>query len=140
VVIITVHLIEPVDHIPPNVDRITRFSGRHRLAQDVAKTVAHDPVPLFSPYYQRVAELRYLGVDARQEPGMTRPSHFTQKPDSMVSYNRFYFLCEFDLPTGHVDIERDYEPPQKVRTFRLDVRGEKFDDYVLWLYQRRIIR
>lgn len=129
------HLVNPLPVISPNKDRVTRLHERAQVAERVAEFCDLDGerVPVFTPEYQWVALLRFHGLNAEQEPGVTRPSHFTQGGERMADHPAVYYLSNYPLPDGHAD---GFLPPELVRQFPLDVRGERYDTYKLWLYRK----
>lgn len=129
------HLVSPLPVIEPSKDRVTRLNERQKVAEAVAEFCEREgePLPVFTPEYQWVAVLRFHGLNAEQEPGITRPSHFTQGGQRMADHPAVYYLSNYPLPDGHAD---GFAPPVVVREFPLDVRGEHYDTYKLWLYRR----
>jgi hypothetical protein len=130
-----IHLVIPLPFIPPNSDRITRQWERHSLVKELQLFLNRDgeKVPVFTPVYQWTALLRFSKIDARHEPGISRPSHFTQSGDCLARHNRVYYFSEFPLPDSHAV---GFDPPRKIARFPLSVRGEPYDIYDLWEYRR----
>ena len=129
------HLVHPLPVVPVDGDRVTRQYDRNDLAAAFAEYVNGRPerLPVFTPEYQWTALLRFHRVDARQEPDITRPSHFTEGGDRLADHAAVYYFSNFPLPPGHAD---GFAPPRVVAEFPLYVRGQKYDTYKLWQYRR----
>lgn len=129
------HLVHPLPVIEPNKDRVTRLHERARVAEVMAEFCgsAGEQVPVFTPEYQWVALLRFHRVNAQQEPGVTRPSHFTQAGRRMTDYQTVYYFSNYPLPDGHA---QGFTRAVLIHEFPLDVRGEHYDTYKLWLYRK----
>lgn len=129
------HLVHPLPIVDPNKDRVTRLPERAKLADSLDEYIREhgQPLPVFTPEYQWVALLRFHGVAAEQQPGVTRPSHFTQRGGRMTDHPAVYYFSNYPLPAGHAD---GFAPPVLVGEFPLVVRGEKYDTYKLWVYRK----
>ncbi len=139
-----IHLVHPFAVIPPIKDRLIRQAEKFKLAYEIKAAVDRLPEkrPVFTDTYQWVALLRFVGVDARQIDGVTRPSHFTQLPEKLTDHPRGYLFWDGDPWT--FDPER---PNRKLlssdglgkRTpivaFPLHVRGELVAGFVIWEYE-----
>jgi hypothetical protein len=141
-----VHLVHPLPVVSVHSDRVTRQYHRFEMAAAVAEYLnAHPDHPaVFTDTYQNVALLRFHGVDARQEAGVHRPSHFTQTPDRMLDHPKVLYLSNGPLEekeddnkvkgafAGHTaGFER-----RLIAEFPIVFRGETYDTYKLWCYQK----
>jgi hypothetical protein len=147
------HLVRPFPAavLSPNADRVTRLKDREELIAAFAATTRTLPAPLpvFTDTYQTTALLRFHGVDAHQEFGVSRPSHFTQRPERMSDHPAVYYFSNAAIESkmndeGRVGAFADhvasFDPPILVAEFPLFVRGERCDSYMLWLYQKPFAR
>jgi hypothetical protein len=125
--LITVHLIHPWWFCKPRHDRITRQWVRMGIAARVAELAKERGRPVYSPWYQWVALLRFHGADARQLPGVTRPSNFTLMwPDKPTSDEVFVFTegpLPWDALPGY------YLVPETIQNFPHTVRGETTNEF-----------
>lgn len=82
------HLIEPLPLIPPDRDRASVQAEKNRIARAVAADLQRCGYtgPVFVGTYQWTARLRWHGVDARQIPGRSRPSQFTESVKASESW------------------------------------------------------
>jgi 4-amino-4-deoxy-L-arabinose transferase-like glycosyltransferase len=131
VALLMVHLVWPLQAIPPEYDRITRQVTKVAVARDVRAQLTRtgEPAPVFATNYQWTALLRFSGIDAHQVAGYGRPSHFTQTPERPAEHDRLYVFSEGFLP-------EEYVPgflPRIVGRFPLVVRGQEVA--VLWLLE-----
>jgi 4-amino-4-deoxy-L-arabinose transferase-like glycosyltransferase len=135
VVLIAVHLVRPVPLLSPGADRITRQVAKVELARDLAEAVrtAGPGEPVYAPSYQWTALLRFGGIDARQVAGMTRPSHFTQHPETPAGRDRALVFGEGFLPA---EFAAGFGPPRILGKFPLVVRGREVGVYWLIEYSR----
>jgi 4-amino-4-deoxy-L-arabinose transferase-like glycosyltransferase len=135
VLLLTVHLIEPLPVIPPHHDRVTRQTVKVDLAARVAAELRQrEPLPVYVPTYQWTALLRFHGVDARQLDGVSRPSHFTSRSESLSGSERSYLFSEGAFPP---ELTPEFGPPEIVRVYPLVVRGTTVATYYLLLYVKR---
>ena len=129
VVVLAVHLVHPFPALSPAADRITRQRGKDDLVRDLAASI-HSKEPIFATSYQWTALLRFHHLDARQIDGITRPSHFTQIPETLANHDRALVFAEGYLPEPYA---KGFEPPRIVGKFPLVVRGEEVG--VMWLLE-----
>ena len=134
VVVLAVHLVHPLGCFAPQEDRITRQEVKLALVKDVADALdrAGERGPVYVKSYQWTAVLRYGRIDARQLPGVTRPSHFTQHPDRPAGDRVIVFADEL-VPQQYVP---GYGPPTILGRFPLVVRGRELETYWLLEYSR----
>jgi 4-amino-4-deoxy-L-arabinose transferase-like glycosyltransferase len=128
-VVLTAHLIHPIWLIPPKLDRPTRQWAKMDAARSVAadlRAAGYDG-PVYAATYQWVALLRWHGVDARQLDGASRPSQFTDPPQSPAGAPRAVVWSEDFLPP---DIAAGFGPPRMVASYPVVVRGERCEE--LW--------
>jgi 4-amino-4-deoxy-L-arabinose transferase-like glycosyltransferase len=132
VLLLAVHLVRPVALLAPGADRITRQRSKDDLVREVAASL--DPAairePIFATSYQWTALLRFHHLDARQIDGLTRPSHFTQTPETIANHDRALVFSEGFLPEPYT---AGFGPPRIVGRYPLVVRGEEVS--VLWLIE-----
>ncbi|MBX9622416.1 MAG: glycosyltransferase family 39 protein [Gemmataceae bacterium] len=135
VVLLAVHLVWPIPILSPGADRITRQAGKVELTRDLAATLREvgPGEPVYVPSYQWTAMLRFHGVDARQVAGMTRPSHFTQYPETPAGRDRALVFGEGFLPPEYA---AGFGPPRILGKFPLVVRGQEVGVYWLIEYSR----
>jgi 4-amino-4-deoxy-L-arabinose transferase-like glycosyltransferase len=136
VAVLAIHLlVEPLPVLRPRQDRLTRFGARDETFRAVAEAIrGHgEPLPVYAPSYQSVAQLRFHGVDARQIDGATRPSNFTLRPERLTDVDRAYVVSECTLPDH---LAPGFDPPHVVAALPLTVRGEKLTYYLVFLYTR----
>src|SRR5260221_900240 len=89
VLVLAVHLVHPLSVLSPQADRITRQRSKDDIARQVAASLGRSGnEPIFATNYQWTALLRFHRIDARQIDGLTRPSHFTQHPESLAGRDR----------------------------------------------------
>jgi len=129
VLLVALHLVHPIAALSPAADRITRQRSKDDLVKELAASVGSKE-PIFATSYQWTALLRFHHLDARQLDGLTRPSHFTQFPETMAGHDRALVFTEGFLPESYVD---GFEPPRIVGRYPLVVRGEEVG--VLWLIE-----
>ena len=135
VALVAVHLAWPVPFLSPGADRITRQAVKVELTRDLADALRSvgPGEPVYVPSYQWAAMLRFHGIDARQVAGLTRPSHFTQSPETPAGRDRALVFAEGFLPAEFV---AGFGPPRIVGKFPLVVRGEEVGVYWLIEYSR----
>jgi hypothetical protein len=146
VAVLGAHLIHPLPVLPVHNDRVTRQYYRFDMAAAVAEYLkAHpDHPPVFTDTYQTVALLRFHGIDARQQAGVHRPSHFTRTAERMRDHPAVLYFSNGPLEekeddrkvkgtfAGHTTgFER-----RLVAEFPIAFRGETYDTYKLWCYQK----
>lgn len=135
VVLLGVHLVEPIPILKPEQDRITRQVSKDDVAVELAQTLqamdAREPV--FVPSYQWVAMLQFHRIDARQIAGLTRPSHFTQFPERPDQHDRVLVFAEGFLPPEYT---AGFDTPRILRKFPIVVRGREIGVYWLLEYTR----
>ena len=129
VLILAVHLVHPIAALSPGADRITRQRSKDDLAGQLEVSLWRNE-PIFATSYQWTALLRFHHIDARQIDGLTRPSHFTQRPEGIQGHDRALVFSEGYLPEHYVE---GFGPPRIVGRFPLVVRGEEVS--VLWLIE-----
>ncbi|HXD85081.1 MAG TPA: glycosyltransferase family 39 protein [Urbifossiella sp.] len=130
VVAVAVHLVHPLSPPSPAADRLTRQWSKEEIAREVEARLEGRREPLYATNYQWTALLRFHHLDARQIDGITRPSHFTQHPDTLAGRDRALVFAEGFLPDEFV---AGFAPPKIVGRFPLVVRGEEVG--VFWLIE-----
>lgn len=103
-----IHAIEPLPFFPVAIDRATRQWDKMELARTVAadlKKVGYTG-PVYASTYQWVSLLRWYGVDARQQDGVSRPSHFTEYPPPPVISDRYIAFLETGAPTPDAECNK----------------------------------
>ena len=132
-VLLTIHMIEPVPLLPPSIDRATRQQVKLEIARNVAADLRACGYtgPVYTASYQWTATLRWHGVDARQIPGATRPSHFTQRPEPPIDPTRAVVFLEAGSPRRGVVEMEGFGETQSATSYVLQVRGLKHT--VCWL-------
>jgi hypothetical protein len=126
---LTLHLLAPLPFLPPGKDRAYRQLGRIDAARAAAadlRAVGHDG-PVFVTTYQWAALLRWHGIDARQIDGASRPSHFTDPPESPAGLARVVVCAEGLLPDRFV---AGFDPPRLIHSYPVMVRGVRCQE--LW--------
>ncbi len=132
---LTVHTLWPIPVLSPASDRVTRQAEKNRLAAQMAADLKRlPPGPVFVDTYQWVALLRFHGVDARQFAGMSRPSHFTQSPETPTDYPECYILWSDILKPV---VKAGLKEPQPLAEYPLMVRGQLLTVFGLWKVERR---
>ncbi|MBN9518987.1 glycosyltransferase family 39 protein, partial [bacterium] len=133
VLFLAVHLVRPLPVLSPQADRVTRQISKMAVARELADTLKGRAEPVFVASYQWAALLRFHGIDAHQIDGVTRPSHFTQTPETLAGRARVLVFADEHIPDEHV---RGFDPPRQVAMFPLVVRGELVGGYWLLEYAR----
>lgn len=132
---LTVHLIEPVEWVPMAIDRPTRQWGKlaavKALAADLQAVGYSGPV--YTTTYQWTALLRWVGIDARQIDGFSRPSHFTTPPQSPRGLPKAIVCADGILPP---EVMVGFGPPRVVASYPVLVRGQPYQQ-LLWLEYSR---
>ena len=129
--VLTIHLIYPIPLMSPSSDRAYRQWGRMETARAVAEDLrkAGHTGPVYAQTYQWVALLRWHGVDARQIDGASRPSQFTNPPESPVGMARAVVCAEGFLPK---QLATGFAYPNLVTRYPVMVRGELFQE-LMWI-------
>ncbi len=127
---LTVHLIEPVAWVPVARDRPTRQWGKIETAERLAANLSKEGYagPVWVPTYQWVAVLRWHGIDSRQIPGLSRPSHFTEHGSQPDFSSRVLVFTE--SPTRPESFPL-LGIPKSVTEYGIEVRG--VPDKPCWL-------
>jgi hypothetical protein len=117
--------------VPVEGDRLSRQPCKLEVARELSARLARDgdATPVFVPRYQWAALLRWHRVEAEQLLGVTRPSHFTERPASPAAHERVYVFTDLapePLP--------GFGPPRPVAEFPLVVRGQPHGKFVLLEY------
>lgn len=129
VLLLAVHLVHPFSFLSPAADRITRQRSKDEMAKELLAAVGPRE-PVFATSYQWTALLRFHGLDARQIDGLTRPSHFTQFPETLAGHDRALVFAEGFLPEAYA---KGFDPPRILGKYPLIVRGQEVG--VLWLME-----
>jgi Dolichyl-phosphate-mannose-protein mannosyltransferase len=140
------HLVKPLPIWPIKNDRVYGVKDRHELFEKMAADIKTlKPLPVFTDSYQNVALLRFYGIHAEQEAGMSRPSHFTQVPKSIQDQDEVYFFGVEPIENAenidgvrgtfgeHV---RGFGRPVLVREWMQQTRGVDMFPYKLFRYTR----
>jgi 4-amino-4-deoxy-L-arabinose transferase-like glycosyltransferase len=109
-----IHSIVPIPFTPVNGDRPTRQWAKLEIAKAIADdlhSVGYNG-PVYAPTYQWVSLLRWYGVDARQNDGGSRPSHFTSQPTDPIDPRAFVVFLE-------VGEEKPKSPAYGLSSFRV---------------------
>jgi len=132
-IFITAHLIEPLPLLPPSIDRAARQVVKVEIARDVAAELrsAGYTGPVYVMNYQWTALLRWQGVDARQIPGATRPSHFTQRDEPAVNPSSSVVFLEAASPIQGSSEVAGFGRTRAASGYLMRVRG--WDCTVCWL-------
>jgi hypothetical protein len=135
VLFLAVHCVSPLAVVPVNADRVSRQASKLQIARELqAKLAAEsDTTPLFVPYYQWTAILRWNRVDAEQLAVDSRRSHFTQTPVLHTKYERFYLFTDRPLNSAHFP---GFAEPRCVAEFPMTVRGNPYGKFVLLEYSK----
>jgi hypothetical protein len=128
---LTIHLIHPLSLMKPSSDRAYRQWGRLEAARAAAEDLraAGHTGPVYAPTYQWVALLRWYGVDARQIDGASRPSQFTNPPESPTGLARAVVCAEGYLPQKLVE---GLGAPHLVSRYPVMVRGVLYQE-LMWI-------
>jgi hypothetical protein len=134
-VALTCHLIHPFPFVPPAQDILTRYGNMYGLAKQVRRTVSKiDPEkPIFAPTLQWTSYLRFQHLHAEQIPGVTRMSHFTQKPFPWAEQDSIFVLFE-GVPSK--EYFPGFEFGEMVSQFPLLTRGQALTTFYLMRYVR----
>lgn len=119
-------LVHPLPICPPPLDRVTRQWVKLDIAARAAQLAKETGRPVYCPWYQWVALLRYHGADARQLDGITRPSNFTLRPDEPAG-DAVYVFTEGPLP-AHA-LPGYYVFPELLANFPQTVRGTTTNEF-----------
>jgi hypothetical protein len=145
------HLAHPLPIVSPNDDKVSRQPERFAMLKAAAEFVERraDGYPVFTDTYQTAAVLRFHGLPAKQEEGVHRPSHFTQRPERMRDFPAAYYLSngpierkenDAGVAGAFADHVAGFDRPELVAVFPLSVRGHRYDSYKLWFYRRPTAR
>jgi 4-amino-4-deoxy-L-arabinose transferase-like glycosyltransferase len=132
-----VHLAYPLWFIPPSSDRVTRQGVKFEVCRKIRDRIAArgEQLPIYVETYQMAARLRFLGLDARQVDGVSRPSHFTQLHEHPSDSRRGYIVWE-GFPKAHqIDDARIVEI---VEPFPVVVGEQTQAYYMLFLFDSAI--
>jgi hypothetical protein len=137
VLVLAVHVVIPLPFIPIEGDRVTRQYALNETTHQIAETIRQrgEELPVFTPTYQMTAWMRFQSVDGRQIDQISRPSHFTQRPEHLSDVNRAYVVAEFPLPAQFAP---GFGEPELVGDFPVKVRGADVRDFKLYLYSKSI--
>jgi hypothetical protein len=135
VVFLAVHLVHPLEVVPVKGDRLSRQPSKLAVARELSARLARDgdATPVFVPYYQWAALLRWHQIEAEQLAGVTRPSHFTERPALPGAFDRVYVFTDRDIPPEHLS---GFGPPRQVAEFPMPVRGRPYGKFVLLEYAK----
>jgi 4-amino-4-deoxy-L-arabinose transferase-like glycosyltransferase len=135
VLLLTWHTLVPLSVIPPNRDRISRQPARHEAAERVAAAIRAigEEVPVYTGSYQMTTLLRFHGIPARQCAGVSRASHFTDRPQQLRNEVRAIVVSEGPLPAEQTV---GFGPPRVIGSFPVVIRGETTNLYHVLLYAR----
>ncbi len=130
---LSLHLIHPLSVIPIRGDRISRQAATCSAVCKVAEHIRArgEELPVYTPRYQLTAMLRFQGLNAQQIDGITRPSHFTQRPQHLTDVDRAYVVSERPLPE---EFSPGFNAPELIADFPIIVRGELSRTLFLWRY------
>jgi 4-amino-4-deoxy-L-arabinose transferase-like glycosyltransferase len=123
-------LVSPVPLLPAKFDRLGRQRARWEMVQDVAAVIQarSEFIPTFTTTYQLTALLRFWNIDSHQEASF-RASHYTFPPEHVTDVPIAYFLTDRPLSP---EIDTVFQPPERIGTFPVKVRGEIVQTYSLW--------
>lgn len=135
VVVVAIHLVLPLPVIPTEADRITRQYSIDDATRQIAATVKErgESLPVFTTTYQLAAWLRFQSLDSRQIDQISRPSHFTQRPEHVTDVDRAYVVADHLLPAAFI---KGFAEPVLVKSFPVVVRGDTVRELKLLLYTR----
>lgn len=132
---LTVLLLSPISLLPASADRVTRQYALNDATRQIADVIRQrgESLPVFSPTYQITAWLRFQSLDGRQIDQISRPSHYTQRPESLSDADRAYVVADHRLPPA---FEEGFAEPQLIGHFPVVVHGETVRDLQLLLYRK----
>lgn len=132
---LSIHLLTPLPLIPVKGDRVTRQYALEEATAKIAQSITErgEALPVYSTTYQLTAWLRFQSLDGRQIDRISRPSHFTQKPEGLGDVDRAYVVADYPLPA---EFAPGFAPPELVGKFPVMVRGEAVRELQLFYYQR----
>ena len=146
VVALGAHIAHPLQVVGAKNDRISGMKERHALFARIATELkALPPKPIFTDTYQNVALLRFYGVDAQQEQGICRASHFTQVPARIADHDEAYYFGPEPIENAEnndgrkgtfTDHTAGFRQRHKLAEWIQTVRGEALFTYKLYLYRR----
>lgn len=124
--VLALHLVEPLPVFPPSADRATRQWAKVELVRRVAADLRASGYagPVYAVNYQWTALLRREGIDARQIPGVSRPSHFTERPAPPPDPARVVVFIDSAAPDP--ELPPGFGPPRDEAVYPLWVRGSRF--------------
>jgi hypothetical protein len=137
-----VHLVRPLPFIAPAADRIVlqqeRLAAGYRLKADLDRMP--EKLPVYSNSYQSIALLRFCGIDARQTVEASRPSHFTQRPESIAAVRRAYIVWDRDPWAAQDSFFQQFQSRATgertlLQRYPINIRGDKVEENRLWLYE-----
>lgn len=135
------YMAAPFQIISPNKDRFARFyafASVNRQLGERFKTLAakgevEPEAPVYTMRYQATAMLRFEGLDAKQYPLETRPSHFTAENDHPSKHECMYVIHDGHLPPHLVE---GFEKPEDLAVFPMMVRDREIAVYRIMRYRR----
>jgi 4-amino-4-deoxy-L-arabinose transferase-like glycosyltransferase len=124
--VLLLHLVEPLPIFPASSDRATRQWVKLEIARQAATDLRARGYtgPVYVMNYQWTALLRREGLDARQLPGMTRPSHFTERSTPPIDPAGVVLFC--DSPPQFSRLPPEFANPRSEILYPLRVRGREF--------------
>lgn len=137
VMFLAAHVISPISLVPIEGDRVTRQYAFNEATRQIAQTIRDrgESLPVYTPTYQLTAWLRFQSLDGRQIDQISRPSHFTQRPEHLTDVNRAYVVADFPLPP---EFAEGFGEPELIGQFPVMVRGESVREVKLYLYTKAI--
>jgi hypothetical protein len=132
-VALTWHLFSPFSFVPPRRDLVTRCGSCYSLSRQVGQAMAKlgPDKPVFAPNHQLTSYLRFQNLRAEQIPGITRTSHFTQKPFPWNDPPSVFVLWEGVPPNEYFP---GFEFAEVVAEFPFVIRGQETTHYWLSRY------
>ena len=137
VVALLIHVVVPLPFIPIEGDRVTKQYALNDAMHQIAETIQErgEQLPVFTPTYQITAWLRFQSLDGRQIDQISRPSHFTQRPEHLTDVGRAYVVADYPL---QAEFAKGFDEPELIGTFPVVVRGEEVRNLKLLLYSKTI--
>ena len=137
VLFLAIHVLKPLPVIPVEGDRVTRQYALNEATHQIAETIRQrgEALPVFAPTYQLTAWLRFQALDGRQIDQISRPSHFTQRPELLTDVSRAYVVTENPLS---VDFSQGFGEPELLGSFPVLVRGKAVREFKLLLYNKSV--
>ena len=120
-ILVLVHVTMPLSLVPASLDRLTRLKSKYEAFSELGKVARALPdTPLaFTPSYQLTAQMRFQGIATEQIEGITRPSHFTLKPQRLQDQQQALVIVEGGLPPV---LLIGFEPPELLGEYPVQVR------------------